>query len=266
VSVAAEATTRVEATLLEEGRLLRLGLAGARGNVLAGATCQELSAALERHRDDPHLRLVLLTAAGDHFCYGASVAEHRRQEAPSLLAAFHAVTRAIFDYPVPVAAVVQGHCLGAGFELALACHFRFAAANARFACPEIRLGVFPPVLAALAGLGLAGPAAEELLLTGRTVDAEEADQMGLLTRRLAGGEEPEAEVLAWYRELLAPLSAFALRQGVRALRRTSGLLARFEGAMAAAETQYLEEVLPSHDGNEGITAFLERRKPAWRDA
>jgi cyclohexa-1,5-dienecarbonyl-CoA hydratase len=266
MSVAAVAATRVEADRLEDGRVLRLRLAGSRGNILHRSTLVELAQALAVHQAEPELRLVLISGSGGQFSFGASVAEHRAHDAPALLASFHHLARLVAGYPRPVAALVEGSCLGAGFELALCCHFVFAAPDARFGCPEIRLGVFPPVLAALAHLRLPSFAAERLLLTGETLDAAAAEGLGIVTRRVAGGVEAESEVLEWYRATLAPLSSFALRQAVRALRGASGFLDRFETALAAAEALYLEELLPSHDGNEGIAAFLERRPPQWRDA
>jgi dihydroorotase (homodimeric type) len=88
--------------------------------------------------------------------------------------------------------------------------------------------------------------------------------MGWLARVFEEGD-PREGLLAWYREALAPLSAFALRQGTAALRESSGFLAELDRTLDAAERRYVEEVLPSHDGNEGVEAFLERRAASWRD-
>ena len=123
--------TRAE--LMEDGRLLRLSLSAPKGNVLSQAMMGEISSALASHRDDPALRLVLLAAEGNHFSFGASVEEHQREQAPAMLAAFHALIRNVAAYPVPIAAAVQGQCLGGAFELVLACHLVFATANASFA-------------------------------------------------------------------------------------------------------------------------------------
>ena len=250
--------------LLEGDTLLRVVLDKPKGNVLDSGVMGELSAVLGEHRDRRALRLVVLRGAGGNFSYGASVEEHRKEQAPGMLSAFHALVRRVAGYPVPVAALIEGQCLGGGFELALACHLLFATPSARLGCPEIKLGVFPPVLAALGARQLGGLVADRMLLTGETIGAGEAKSLGLLTA-VFEDDDPEEALLGWYRENLAPLSAFALRQGTRAAREGSGFLAELDRALEATEGQYVEEVLASHDGNEGVEAFLERRKPRWED-
>ncbi|MGD2114793.1 MAG: enoyl-CoA hydratase/isomerase family protein [Acidobacteriota bacterium] len=255
-------TLRVER--IEEGTVLRILLDKPKGNVLDSKMMGEISAALEEHADDEALRLVLLRGAGGSFSYGASIEEHRKEQAPGMLGAFHRLVRRLAEYPVPVAALVEGQCLGGGFELVLICHFLFATPGARFGCPEIKLGVFPPVLAAVGTERLGSFPAERMLLTGDTVTAAEAERLGWLTGTLEG-DDPEQDLLAWYRKTLAPLSAFALRQGTRALRRSAGWARNLGEILDRAEAQYVDEILESHDGNEGIEAFLERREPAWRN-
>lgn len=257
-------TESVHRELLEEGTVLALTLDRPKGNVLDRALMEELGAALETHRESAPLRLVVLSGAGGSFSYGASIEEHRKDQAADMLAAFHRLIRQVAAYPVPLAALVEGRCLGGGFELVLACHFVFATPGAILGCPEIQLGVFPPVLAAFGARRLGGFLAERMLLTGETVDTETAHRLGLVTAVLPA-EEPLAALLAWYREHLRPRSAFALRQGTRALRQGSGLLEELDRALTATEAQYLGELLPSHDGNEGIEAFLARRRPVWED-
>ena len=253
--------------LTEEGRVLEITLDRPKGNVLTARMMEELSAVLAEHRELRELRLVVLRGAGGNFSYGASIEEHRKDQAPRLLATFHRLTREVAGYPVPVAALVEGQCLGGGFELVLACHFVFATPEARFGCPEIQLGVFPPVLAAIGGRRLGSFLAERLLLTGEVMDASAAERHGMLAAVLGEGDtdDPRDELLEWYRKRLAPLSAFALRQGTRALRESSGFLRELDAALDAAEEQYVAEVLESHDGNEGVEAFLERRTADWKD-
>ena len=182
-----------------------------------------------------------------------------------MLAGFHAMIRQVAAYPAPIAALVEGSCLGGAFELILACHFVFAAPSAAMGCPEVKLGVFPPVLAAIGSQRLGGGLAERLIMTGATIDAAAAEKAGLVTAIFSGGN-PEEELMEWYRRNLLPLSAFAIRQGARVARIGSGLIAALEEPLAKIERQYVDEVLASNDGNEGIAAFIERRKPAWKDA
>ena len=257
---------RTVTPLLEaDGGILLLTLNQPKGNVLSMEMVGELGDALDAHLDAPGLKLVVLRGAGGNFSFGASVEEHRKDQAAAMLAGFHRFIRQLAAYPVPTAALVEGSCLGGGFEVALCCSFLFAAPGARFACPEIQLGVFPPVLAASGARRLGGLLAERLLLTGETVGAEELDRRGLLTALFAADQDPWGGILAWYEKRLAPLSAFALRQAAEAARGASGWLAELDRALDAAERLYLERLLPSHDGNEGIEAFLEKRPPRWRN-
>ncbi|MFQ5746909.1 MAG: enoyl-CoA hydratase/isomerase family protein [Gemmatimonadota bacterium] len=254
----------LEVESAERDTLLHVTLNRPKGNVLTEAMMEELSGALETHRSNRHLRLVVLSGAGPHFSFGASVEEHRRDQAAQMLATFHRLIKQVAAFPVPVSALVSGNCLGGAFELVLACHLVFATPDARFGCPEIKLGVFPPVLAVLGGRRLGDAAAERLLLAGGTIDVSEADRLGFLTAVLDGPDAWDG-LLAWYRENLGPLSAHALRTATRAARETSGMLADLEHALGAAEGLYVSEVLNSADGNEGIEAFLDKRLPEWRD-
>jgi cyclohexa-1,5-dienecarbonyl-CoA hydratase len=255
----------IRAEMLEEGTLLRILLDRPKGNVLSGQMMAEITAALRHSQIDPRLRMILLRGAGGHFSFGASVEEHRKAQAPEMLRTFHELCRTVAASPVPVTALVEGRCLGGAFELVLCCHFVLAASTARFGCPEIRLGVFPPVLAAIGAPRLGSALAERLLLTGSELDARGADRAGLLSLLVADEVDPEAAALEWYRANLRPLSAFALRQAALAVRRASGLVDRLGAPLEAVERQYMTAVLGSHDGNEGIEAFLAKRTPEWRD-
>jgi cyclohexa-1,5-dienecarbonyl-CoA hydratase len=263
VSETLAATTHVHADLLEDSTLLRIVLDHPKGNVLDRAVMDRIAAVLALHRNDRHLRLVVLRGAGGHFSFGASVEEHRKDKAPAMLATFHRLVREIAAYPIPIAALVEGRCLGGAFELVLCCHLVFATPTAVFACPEIRLGVFPPVLAAVGRLRLGGALAERLLLTGQEIDVKAAARAGLVAKVLEGDAEPA--LLAWYRTTLLPLSAFALRQATRAARAGSGLREALGAPLDTIESRYARDVLGSYDGNEGIEAFLAHRTPEWRD-
>jgi cyclohexa-1,5-dienecarbonyl-CoA hydratase len=255
----------VNATLLEDGTLLRLVLDKPKGNILTLEMMQAISKELDAQSDNQHLRAVVIRGAGKHFSFGASVEEHQKDQAPSMLAGFHEMIRKIVKYPVPVVALVEGSCLGGAFELILACHMVFATPTAVLGCPEIKLGVLPPVLAAIGAKRLGGPLAERMILTGDTINAATAEKSGMVST-VFSGENPDEEMMEWYRKNLRPLSAFAIRQNTRVARIGSGLFAAVEEPLDRIERQYVDEVVASHDGNEGIQSFIERRKPSWKDS
>lgn len=255
----------IEADLLEAGTVLRLVLNQPKANVLTTGMMRDLATALDAERDNPRLKLVFIRGAGGNFSYGASIEEHERDRVRDMLRDFHAFIRDLASYPVPIAVLLEGRCLGGAFELALCCHFVFATPSARLGCPEIKLGVFAPVLAAAGGERLPGALAERLLLTGEEITGAAAAGAGFVAC-VFDGPDPEGSLLGWYRTHLAPLSAFALRQATAAFRRSSGLVRALNDRLPAIERQYLDEVVASHDGNEGIAAFLARRAPKWEDA
>lgn len=246
----------------EGGTLLRLTIDEPKGNVLTGETMQHLSTALAQYANHAPLRLVVLTAAGPDFSFGASIAEHRKDKAPTMLHAFHALARQLARYPVPTAALVRGRCFGGAFELVACCSFVFSTPGARFACPEVKLGVFPPVLAAIGAQRLGIPLRDRLILTGDDLDAETAHGVGFVNQLMAG--DAFTTLLEWYRVKLRPLSAHALRTARRAcLDATEDVLG---ATLDRLERRYFVDVLESHDGNEGIEAYLEKRAPQWTDA
>lgn len=256
----------IETSRLAEGAILRIVLNQPRANILSMAMMAELEEAFSSCREDKKLKLVVLRGAGGNFSFGASVPEHKRDSAPAMLAAFHALVRLVASHPVPVASLVEGRCLGGAFELVLASHLVFATGGAVFACPEIKLGVIPPVLSVLGPGRLGAPLAERMLLTGMELDAKRALASGFVADLVPDGQDPEAWLLAWFGEHLAPLSAFSLREATHAARHGSGILASLEAPLDAVERRYIERLLPSHDGNEGIEAFLAKRPPRWVDA
>ncbi len=249
--------------LLEDGTVLRLLYDRPKGNVITSAMLREMQSLLNQAENQSQLRLVVLRGAGGHFSYGTSIPEHRDSQAPDLLTSFHTFVRQLASFPVPVAVLLEGICFGGGLEIALCCHLVFATPNVLLACPEIKLGVFPPVLAAVGALRLGGPLAERLLLTGESINVTQAQTAGMITQVLPGVGDPEEALLAWYRQHLRPLSAFALRMAAHAGR--AALIEALGAPLAHLEKLYLDKLLASHDGREGIAAFMEHRQPRWQN-
>ncbi len=233
------------------------------GNILDRELCEELTEAIHLHGADPDLKAFVLTASGKNFSYGASVEEHVRGEVERFLPAFHEVFQTLMATDVPAVAAVRGRCLGGAFELAGFCHFVVAEETAVFALPEVQLGVFPPLACAAFPLLLGRAAAENLILGARQMTAQEAADHGLVTVVCAEGELEHA-LEEFLQESILPRSAAALRQTTRALRASFNEEVRRRLPML--ERRYLGELMATHDGEEGIRAFLEKREPAWTNA
>ncbi len=240
-----------------------LRLAAPPGNVLDTALCRELAAAIRVEREDRHLKAFVLAAEGKHFSYGASVPEHVRGKMEGFLPAFHDVFRALAEGGVPAVAAVQGLCLGGALELVSFCHLVVAERSAAFGVPEITLGVFPPVACFTLPWKIGGARAEELILTGRRMSAEEAHACGLVNVVCADGELAAATERL-LDEHVRPKSAAVLRLVTRHAR--GPLLAELERRLPALERAYLGELMELRDADEGIAAFLEKRAPRWEDA
>ena len=204
--------------------------------------------------------IVFQGAGPKAFSAGAEVRDHTPDRVAEMLAAFHEVFRQLGRADCLTVAAVHGHCLGGGMELASFCDFVLATESAQFGQPEIKLGCFPPVGLILLP-ELVGPrAALDLILTGRTISAREARELGLVTRVVADDALAQS-VDALLGELRA-LSPVALRLSRRALRRSRRV--DFEAELEAVERLYLDELMKTEDAQEGIRAFLEKRAPAWR--
>jgi cyclohexa-1,5-dienecarbonyl-CoA hydratase len=236
-------------------------LGGARGNVLdevAIAALTELFREAHRAKD---LKAIVLSGAGGHFSFGASVPEHLPGCVERMLPRFHAMFRALFDSAVFVHAAVRGRCLGGGLELVTACHRVVAAPDAMLGQPEIVLGVFAPVASLLLPERVGRRHAEDLCLSGRTVEATEARSMGLVDEIAT---EPEAAALEWVRRHVVPHSAVSLRFANRAVR--AGLRRRLDTELAALERLYLDGLMSTSDAREGLRAFLEKRPASWSNS
>jgi enoyl-CoA hydratase len=233
-------------------------------NALTQDVMDGLEAALLKVRDDPSIRAAVLFGAGDRaFVAGADIGELSRLDAVSGRATAergHQVLGLIEGLNKPVIAAIQGYALGGGLELAMACTLRIAAEGARLGQPEVGLGLIPGYggtqrLPRLVGRGRA----LELLLTGRMLDAAEAERIGLIEKVI-----PKARLLE-EAEGLARLLAGQPREAVEAILRVvrQGLeLGLAEGLKLEAEL--FGEICGTEDMREGTRAFLEKRKPKFQ--
>jgi cyclohexa-1,5-dienecarbonyl-CoA hydratase len=230
-------------------------------NILDIPTIDRLGEVIEGLAADPELLVIVLRGAGERaFSAGVAVQDHTPDRVGPMLDSLHGTIRRLRDLDAVTLAAVHGHCLGGGMELAMACDLVIASDDARFAVPEIELGCFPPVATALfpsrIGVGLT----LDLALTGRMLTAEEAERLGLVTRRIAA-DSLEALVRE-IAERIAARSAPVVRLTKKAVR--AGRDLPFPEALAETERIYKEELLPLADVEEGAAAFLEKRRPVWK--
>jgi cyclohexa-1,5-dienecarbonyl-CoA hydratase len=243
---------------VDDGAFVELRLARPPRNILDGAMLDELAQAARAIAGVPRARAILLCADGPSFSAGAAVGEHARAEVERMLGRFAEAIGAVLDAELPIVAAVRGHCLGGGLELALCATRILAAPDARFGQPEIRLGAFAPVASLLLPRRIGHARAEELLVSGVTLDAPRALELGLVA---AIEPDPEAAARAWIREALVPLSASSLRIATRAAR--AALRAELDPGLRTLNRLYVEQLSPTHDAEEGVRAFLEKRTPRW---
>ena len=231
-------------------------------NILDLATMEEVGARLGHIAKDPDLRVLIVAGAGDRaFSAGVAVQDHVADRIEAALGAFHGIVRALRDLDAVTVASVRGHCLGGGLELASACDLVLAARGARFGVPEIELGCYPPVAAAAYPALMGRHRALDLILTGRIVDADEALDLGLVSRVVPDGELAEATD-----ELAATVAGRSAAVNRLVKKVVDEVDARpFDEALERAEEIYLTELVETHDMHEGIAAFLEKRDPEWKN-
>lgn len=234
-------------------------------NALNPETLTELGQALEIIESRDEVRVVLLNSASPKaFIAGADILRFT-QVSPEQLGSLIRQGQDLFDYmeafPRPIIAAVNGPCLGGGCELVLACHLLIASERARFGQPEINLGIMP-------GWGgtqrlprlIGGTRGLELLLTGDIIDGAEAYSLGLVNRIVAAEDlDQEARSIAGRLARQAPLGVKAILQTVA--RGTTLPLQEGQALEAAA----FAEVFATEDAREGIQAFLQKRKPSFKN-
>lgn len=242
---------------LEGGDVLRLLLDEPKGNILGSELVEEM---LRHLQDAPwrEIKVLIVAGKGGRFSYGASIEEHLPEQIGAFLRRFHRLLRCWLTLHRPTIAVVEGPCLGGGLELALACQRIIAHPDASFGQPEIRLGVFAPVASLLLPERVGQRRAEDLLLDGHRIHAAEALELGLVDRVT---EDPMAAALEEARERWLPQSTTALHFALRAARWSAN--ERFLRHLEGVERLYLDELMRTADAEEGVRAFLDKRRPLF---
>ena len=231
-------------------------------NLMIPELIQSIRNTFDGLADDSGTRLVVITGNGRAFSAGMDVRAMKDLSvisAKALVTLLHEAIRAVHEAPFPVIAMLNGYCLGAGFELSMACDLRTASTEARLGLPEIKVGV-PSVIEAALLPGLIGPGrAAECLLTGEMISASQALQWGLLNR-VAPPEQLEAVTSDLADRILAcaPTAVRLQKELINRWRQTD-LRSAVEYGINAFATCFATE-----EPREAMTAFLEKRKPHFR--
>jgi cyclohexa-1,5-dienecarbonyl-CoA hydratase len=226
-------------------------------NVIDTTMMDELRAALEQIDARPDVSAIVFAGSERAFSSGVDVGAHTPDNVREMLTAFHSVIRSVVDNNKLTIACVRRHCLGGGAELALMCDVAYASPDSVWGFPEIKLACYPPVasvaLSAIVGQKLAA----ELLLTGRTLSGKEALEAGLVN---GIADDPEA-LVADCIQRVSQLSPAALALAKKAFYAWHAI--HFDKGLARAEQIYRDELMKTADAQEGIAAFIERRRPKW---
>jgi len=246
-----------------DDRVARITFARPPLNIFNIAMMREIGLALVECSHERQLVAIVFDADKEcrAFSAGVAVEEHAEGTIYQMLESFHSIFRMLEQLARPTIAVVENPALGGGCELVAACDIVIAGDRSRFGQPEIKLGVFPPVAVVLLPRIIGDKRARELILTGDLIDAAEAARIGLVNHVLPGSQlEPKLlEVLSKLREL----SATSLELAKKAIDLARGRSIDLE--LSEVENVYLHELMKTKDANEGINAFVAKRKPVWSD-
>jgi enoyl-CoA hydratase/carnithine racemase len=234
-------------------------------NALSTAMAGRLAQVCTDLAADREVRAIVLAAAGRAFCVGADLKERAAMSDADLMAqrlVFRAAFGAVLALPQPLIAAVHGYALGGGCELALSCDLIVADETAEFGLPEVTVGLVPGSGGTQLALRRLGPGrAADLILTGRRIDAAEAERLGLADRRVPVGTAAEhARELA---QRIGRNSPVGVMNAKRALRYGAGLPL---AAGLEVEDAAWRAAAFSADRKEGIAAFVQKREPRWPGA
>lgn len=246
-----------------DGAVANILLDDGKGNVLDNIMMLEILDLFAKFKENKDIKLITFQGEGKHFSFGASVPEHTKEFVEMMLKTFHKIFFELIELNIPTMAKISGQCLGGGMELALACNFMFADKTAVLAQPEIILGVFPPPASIMLPLKIGNARAEEILLTGRNIKADEGERIGLLNKVFDDKNSLNEGVDEWINKNIIPKSASSLKYGVMATRATFNYI--MSNKLPYLEHLYVSQLMETNDANEGINSFLEKRKPIWKN-
>ncbi len=263
-------TMALVAPKLEDFKFLKVRVEGDVGhltldrpdhNLLNERMLSELAVGINSLGDRNNIKLIILASATKAFCGGIEIGEYTQRRVFQLLDAFHGAFSAMLDTSKPLLVVVNGPAFGGGAELAALGDLVIATPKAKFAQPEIKLGVFPPLAAAILPYLLGPKQALELVLTGETMSAERARELGLVNWLVPedGLQKKIDEVTAKVTAQSAPV----LTMAKKAIMGSLGLPLR-DGVRGSMKV-FLNELAELEDSQEGLRALVEKRAPKWKN-
>jgi cyclohexa-1,5-dienecarbonyl-CoA hydratase len=230
-------------------------------NVLNLETMVEVNAALDNLKDDTKLKVLIFKANGKAFSAGVDVADHTEDKVEEMIRVFHGIFQKMIGIKAPIVALVDGAALGGGCEIASFCDIVLASERSKFGQPEIKVGVFPPIAAIMFPRFMNLKKALELNLTGDTISAAEAQNLGLVNSVFPS--ETFQEDAQGVIDRLTQNSSVVLQLTKEAILEAYGK--DYDTAVSKVENIYLNNLMKTHDANEGLTAFMEKRKPKWKN-
>ena len=244
-----------------EGGVARVTLNRPEHNLLNEVMLREISDAITSAGERDDVKLLVLDSACKVFCGGIDIGEYTSQRVFQMLDAFHAAFSGMLDVGKPVVCVINGPAIGGGAELAAFGDLVIASPKARFAQPEITIGVFPPLASTILPFLVGPKTALELVLTGEAVTAERALELGLINRLV-----PEAQLEQTVNDLVSRITAHSgpvLTMAKKAILGGMGLSLR--DGMKNSMNIFLNELYRLEDSQEGLRALVEKRKPNWKN-
>ncbi len=230
-------------------------------NILNIAMMKQINETLESFINDQSLKAVVIGHNGRSFSAGVDVGEHMGDLAPKMLKEFHGMFKKLNRLDCTTIASVKGAALGGGCEVAVFCDIVLASEKAKFGQPEIKVGVFPPVSVLIFPYLTGRKKAYELLLQGETISASEAHRVGLVNHVFP--VESYEQEFSEFLERFNNLSTVVLQHTKKAIR--LGMVDDFDSQIDKVEEYYLNELMRTHDANEGLQAFVEKRPPEWQN-
>ncbi len=230
-------------------------------NLLNESMLRELADGISLAGENQDVKLIVLDSACKVFCGGIDVGEYTTQRVFQMLDAFHSVFAGILETSKPVMCVVNGPAIGGGAELAAFGDLVIATPRARFAQPEITIGVFPPLASTILPFLVGPKVALELVLLGEPVTAEKALDLRMINRLV-----PEAQLESTVNEIIARITGHSgpvLTMAKKAILEGMGLSLR--DGLKNSMNIFLNELYRLEDSQEGVRALVEKRKPNWKN-